>query len=869
MKKLILIITLFVICHLSFVICANAAIISNEELTTITDSSFIVTWTTTDEASTTEIEYGIGNFSSIVTVEGATKYHYAVVSGLNPNNLYSYRVKSGSSKGPNNTATTLSKPTGDYLFSFAVLNDIRYAEGKAATVSGRGSPYNLCQSIVTSEVSDINAKGVAFTVINGNLAESSNAYGDQIGTNLKTKLDSLNGASDLPNYAFKYLAVPGYQDKKATFTTDWITNGFKLLTDPVSLETHYGYNAASKDANSVLNYSFAYNHYNFVFLDSVKKPSDASGHINTDIARNLITTEAIKTFVFSSFPCYDFRSVSVNGSTLKDYPLTIPTVEGGVVVIDNDTAFRSTIEAIKDTNGYPLVAAVISGHITDNYKRDINNISYVRQGPAVQFPTGYSIYKIYTNGYIKSFYKTIGRDSNDKPFYESARDSISSEGVVPKEFLESFWLGSSSLNNFTYTYPYIPGAPPAVRSNMPTSGESGAPLNKPIVLTFNKRMSTSNPAAWVSISPSVGTLTANFDSSNTILTISHPNFTIDTTYTVTVLKSNVLDEGSSAMDSNYVFSFNTNSSSIDATPPTVSVTPLPSNTTTDLLPTLNGISTDESGVANVEFRVDSGSFISAEAVDGAFNSTNEAFYIRIPSALSRGSHTISIRTTDAAGNITTSSFSTYSFTVAQSTPTISVRINGVKPYPGDPLSPTPKIEITVNTINGPPTGSIKINSSKTNLTFANVDTNYYSTFETAAPLSDGSVYLIVEAFDTLGNGSTYEVTPIYVQSSKDLVSQGTPLSYPNPFDPQTETTSISYLLSKASSITLTIHDLSGNLISKKSYSSTQNGGIAGYNEVSWDGKSDAGQTVGTGTYVYLIIGGGKVIGKGKITAVKR
>ena len=852
---------------------AMAAGISNEELTSLSDSSFIITWTTTQETPT-EILYGISALTEIATVSGTTKYHHCTVSGLFPNTTYKYKVRSDGFVGVEQTIKTLAKPTGDYLFSFAVLSDPRYAEGKADVAGGRGSPYSLCKQIISAEVGDINnyrgpdGNGIAFTVVDGNLAESDGTYGDQVGTNLKGMLDNLSGASDLPaGSAAKYLPVPGYHDKKATYSTDWITNAFKpLTTDPGTTESRYNYTAANKDTDSIFNYNFSYKYYNFVFLDSVKKPAQTGGTVDLVKMRDLITPEARKTFVFSSFPAYNF-------TTLNDYPLTLPTIEGGVVTIDNDTAFRATLEAIQDANGYPNVAAVISGHITDNYKRDINNISYVRQGPAVQFPTGYSIYKVYTNGYVKSFYKTTGTSAEGtdaKPYYEYARDQISTESGVPKDFLTTFWLGSTSLRNFTYAYPFIPGAPPQVRITSPGSSESKVPLNKPVTITFNKRMSTANISNWVTITPSVGTLTGSFDPSRSTLTINHSSdFTVDQTYTVTVLKSQVLDEGSSTMADDYSFTFNTNASTRDVTPPIPTINPLPSNSTTDILPSFSGVATDESGVANVEFRVDGNAWISAEATDGIFNSTRESFVIPLRNPLSRGSHTIEFRTTDTAGNTTISGFSVYAFTVAEDKPSIYVKINGVKPYPGDPLSSTPKVEITVTTVSGPATGRINIDGAIRTLTFTNIDTNYYSTIEVTPALVDGIHGITVEATDALNRTSTYEIFPLYVQSAQAATVQGVPLSYPNPFDPGVSATSISYTLTKAANVSLTIHDLAGNIIAKKSFSSGNNGGKAGYNAVAWDGKSDSGDWVGNGLYLYLIIADGSVAGKGKLTVLKR
>jgi hypothetical protein len=78
------------------------------------------------------------------------------------------------------------------------------------------------------------------------------------------------------------------------------------------------------------------------------------------------------------------------------------------------------------------------------------------------------------------------------------------------------------------------------------------------------------------------------------------------------------------------------------------------------------------------------------------------------------------------------------------------------------------------------------------------------------------------------------------------------------------------VLSRASNVELNIFDLAGNLLLKQSYSSGQDGGKAGYNEVTWDGKAN-GNYVGNGIYLYLIVADGTVPqnGKGKLTVFKR
>lgn len=211
-----------------------------------------------------------------------------------------------------------------------------------------------------------------------------------------------------------------------------------------------------------------------------------------------------------------------------------------------------------------------------------------------------------------------------------------------------------------------------------------------------------------------------------------------------------------------------------------------------------------------------------------------------------------------------------------STLDVSIKIDGIKPYPGDPISATPIIEITVTASNAVQSVRIALDSSPINLDFVPVNNKYYATHEveTADALTDGIHGITIEAFDISGEATTFEVYPLYVQSAADVTIQGIPLNYPNPFnpfDPGTQSTTIGYTLSKPANINLNIFDLAGNLIAKKNYTANQAGGRAGYNEVTWDGKSDSGNYVGNGIYIYLIIANGKVVqnGKGKMTVFKQ
>jgi len=106
----------------------------------------------------------------------------------------------------------------------------------------------------------------------------------------------------------------------------------------------------------------------------------------------------------------------------------------------------------------------------------------------------------------------------------------------------------------------------------------------------------------------------------------------------------------------------------DNTAPTVTITPLSPDPTSNTTPTLTGTASDDSNISSVEYKVDDGSWTAATASDGAFDSPSED-YTFTTTTLSEAEHTVYVRATDSVGNTTAEvDYASDSFTVQTVTP---------------------------------------------------------------------------------------------------------------------------------------------------------------------------------------------------------
>ena len=74
-------------------------------------------------------------------------------------------------------------------------------------------------------------------------------------------------------------------------------------------------------------------------------------------------------------------------------------------------------------------------------------------------------------------------------------------------------------------------------------------------------------------------------------------------------------------------------------------------------------------------------------------------------------------------------------------------------------------------------------------------------------------------------------------------------NYPNPFHPGEAPTTIAYKLDDNATVTVKIFTLTGGLVYEKSFSPGSQGGSAGLNQFTWDGRNGKGDVVASGGYV--------------------
>lgn len=158
---------------------ASDILVTDLEVVTVTDTSVAITWFTGSAAAVdqygfpapvaadTELQLGSADLATLTVVPGTLKtvlhdatptpYHYAEVSGLEPGTAYAYVALSagrparqtsmqfpvgvGGSLDYPGIFTTLTTPPGSYLFTLALSNDLHVGEAESGIIEDSWPPH--------------------------------------------------------------------------------------------------------------------------------------------------------------------------------------------------------------------------------------------------------------------------------------------------------------------------------------------------------------------------------------------------------------------------------------------------------------------------------------------------------------------------------------------------------------------------------------------------------------------------------------------------------------------------------------------------------------------------------------------------------
>ena len=114
-----------------------------------------------------------------------------------------------------------------------------------------------------------------------------------------------------------------------------------------------------------------------------------------------------------------------------------------------------------------------------------------------------------------------------------------------------------------------------------------------------------------------------------------------------------------------------------------------------------------------------------------------------------------------------------------------------------------------------------------------------------------------------------DTEPNWEIRSPGLEITGTPLNYPNPFDPRKRQTEIRYTLTEDAEITIYIFNILAERVATFKFAAGQvEGGPQGENKVYWSGFSPFGGLLPSGVYICQITSKGRILGTVKIAILK-
>ncbi|HSZ41141.1 MAG TPA: metallophosphoesterase family protein [Trebonia sp.] len=402
------------------------------EVATVTDTSAVITWftgsaTQTDEygfplpvATDTQLQIGQWDTTTLTLVPGtlqtvfsdstATPYHYAEVTGLEPGTAYGYVALSngqqaqqtsmqfpvgvGGSLDYPGTFTTLATPPGTYLFTLALSNDLHFGEGDSGIIENNWPPSfeqtsglpPYPQVMLQAMLGDLRQPDRAADrlIVAGDL--TSNGYLSQA-QGVKQLLDGWGTLQQ------DYFVSRGNHDRSEA-GTDWNTCTVVPGTNPVHYDC-WG-DVFPYPLQSLQHYEVG--GLRIMGLDTTTL-DDAGGTMDQaqlEELRDVLRKDKDQpTLLFGHHPI--------------TYESAATTEAGPSFDIDRPTAI--TLQDLYAKT--PGVFFHHSGHthrnkrtyLLDNQQNPIQSVEFLEVGATKEYPGGYSLIRLYTGGYMVSYYK--------------------------------------------------------------------------------------------------------------------------------------------------------------------------------------------------------------------------------------------------------------------------------------------------------------------------------------------------------------------------------------------------------------------------------------------------------------------------------
>ena len=353
--------------------------IRDEELVTVTDTSFTVTWTTA-KSCPGAVRYGNSpkDLDQTAEEEGATRFHYVEVKGLDPGSTYSYRAECGGRKGRHRKLSpgqlfTLTPPRGNLLFTFAVLSDPHAMEDVAGLFvlpvswlpplskgfTWRYPIRNYWQFTNEAAVEEINASEAELVVVTGDL---STWFTEPEFQAMKQILDQLN---------MPYHVIRGNHDRVENYPEDYFLKVFGL---------EKGW------------YSFDHQGFHFVCLDD-NRLSDG----------------------WQAFPEEEFQWLEQDLQAHRQMPAFVFVHRPMAAAwVDVDKDIRARFLSILGQN--PQVVGVFNGHshrAKVTVVAETGSVPHVEVPATKEYPSGYALVRVFEGGFQYNFFETRCADCRE------------------------------------------------------------------------------------------------------------------------------------------------------------------------------------------------------------------------------------------------------------------------------------------------------------------------------------------------------------------------------------------------------------------------------------------------------------------------